>query len=52
MGKPRVDLRDDVFSSTCPPEPSIVRGLNDKFYEKRKAAALDLEKFVAFTPFQ
>ncbi|KAG8739366.1 hypothetical protein FRC10_005685 [Ceratobasidium sp. 414] len=27
-------------------EPAIVRGLNDKLYEKRKAAALDLEKLV------
>jgi hypothetical protein len=25
-------------------EPIIVRGLNDKLYDKRKAAALDLEK--------
>ncbi|KAH7343417.1 vacuolar protein 14 C-terminal Fig4p binding-domain-containing protein [Rhizoctonia solani] len=27
-------------------EPAIVRGLNDKLYDKRKAAALDLEKLV------
>ncbi|KAG9104201.1 hypothetical protein FRC06_004626 [Ceratobasidium sp. 370] len=27
-------------------DPAIVRGLNDKLYEKRKAAALDLEKLV------
>ncbi|KDQ15363.1 hypothetical protein BOTBODRAFT_31687 [Botryobasidium botryosum FD-172 SS1] len=27
-------------------EQAILRGLNDKFYEKRKAAALDLEKLV------
>ncbi|KAF8759552.1 ARM repeat-containing protein [Rhizoctonia solani] len=27
-------------------EPIIVRGLNDKLYDKRKAAALDLEKLV------
>ncbi|QRV72887.1 vacuole-associated enzyme activator complex component (Vac14) [Ceratobasidium sp. AG-Ba] len=27
-------------------DPAIVRGLNDKLYEKRKAAALELEKLV------
>ncbi|CAE6531334.1 unnamed protein product [Rhizoctonia solani] len=27
-------------------EPAIVRGLNDKLYDKRKASALDLEKLV------
>ena len=27
-------------------DPAITKGLNDKFYEKRKAAALDLEKCV------
>ncbi|KAG8757376.1 hypothetical protein FRC11_004590 [Ceratobasidium sp. 423] len=27
-------------------DPAIVRGLNDKLYDKRKAAALDLEKLV------
>jgi hypothetical protein len=47
MGASRVKLHIDKFNSTCTPEPSIVRGLNDKFYEKRKIAALDLEKSVA-----
>ncbi|KAF8306458.1 ARM repeat-containing protein [Clavulina sp. PMI_390] len=27
-------------------DPAIIKGLNDKFYEKRKASALDLEKLV------
>ncbi|KZP00190.1 ARM repeat-containing protein [Calocera viscosa TUFC12733] len=27
-------------------EPAVVKGLNDKFYEKRKGAALELEKAV------
>lgn len=34
-------------------DPAITKGLNDKFYEKRKAAALELEKRVSplvYTP--
>ena len=27
--------------------PQIVRGLNDKLYEKRKAAALEIERYVS-----
>jgi hypothetical protein len=30
----------------CPIDPVIAKGLHDKFYEKRKSAALDLEKQV------
>jgi len=31
-----------------PLTPQIVRGLNDKLYEKRKAAALEIEKYFFF----
>lgn len=38
-------------TEACSADPAIVRGLNDKFYEKRKAAALDLEKCAFCFPF-
>jgi vacuole morphology and inheritance protein 14 len=41
-GAPRVELNQHT-------DPIIVKGLNDKFYEKRKNAALDLEKFVPYS---
>ena len=32
-------------------DPAISRQLVDKMYEKRKAAALDLEKYAYFQPY-
>ena len=33
----------------APLSQATVRGLNDKLYEKRKVAALDVEKYVLIT---
>lgn len=42
----RNSLAERSLTNSYYPDQPITKGLNDKFYDKRKAAALDLEKFV------